>query len=53
MKGEGRVAEESGERLEGEPETAPPRDRGGDQDEFKITIRKLELPVRPRGVLAE
>ena len=21
--------------------------------EFKITVRKLELPVRPRGVLAE
>jgi hypothetical protein len=22
-------------------------------DEFKLTIKKLELPVRPRGVLAE
>ncbi|HEX3344277.1 MAG TPA: hypothetical protein VHS09_06875 [Polyangiaceae bacterium] len=22
-------------------------------DEFKLTIRKLEMPVRPRGVLAE
>jgi len=22
-------------------------------DEFQITIRKLEMPVRPRGVLAE
>jgi hypothetical protein len=22
-------------------------------DEFKITVRKLELPVQPRGVLAE
>jgi hypothetical protein len=21
--------------------------------EFKLTVRKLELPVRPRGVLAE
>jgi hypothetical protein len=21
--------------------------------EFKVTVRKLELPVRPRGVLAE
>ena len=21
--------------------------------EFKITVRKLEMPVRPRGVLAE
>ncbi|HVV48126.1 MAG TPA: hypothetical protein VHO06_00565 [Polyangia bacterium] len=28
---------------------------GGAQDdgEFKIEIRKLEVPVRPRGVLAE
>ena len=22
-------------------------------DEFKITVRKLEIPVHPRGVLAE
>ena len=25
----------------------------GADDEFRVTIRKLELPVRPRGVLAE
>ena len=24
-----------------------------DEREFKVTVRKLELPVRPRGVLAE
>ena len=24
-----------------------------DEDEFKLTVRKLEMPVRPRGVLAE
>jgi hypothetical protein len=30
-----------------EPEVAPP------PDEFRLTIRKLEMPVRPRGVLAE
>jgi hypothetical protein len=24
-----------------------------DKGEFKITVRKLEMPVRPRGVLAE
>ena len=23
------------------------------EDEFKVTVRKLERPVRPRGVLAE
>jgi hypothetical protein len=22
-------------------------------DEFRLTVRKLEMPVRPRGVLAE
>ncbi len=22
-------------------------------DEFKVTVKKLELPVKPRGVLAE
>jgi hypothetical protein len=25
----------------------------GDDGDFKVTVRKLELPVRPRGVLAE
>ncbi len=24
-----------------------------DDDDFAITVRRLELPVRPRGVLAE
>ena len=52
MKGEGSVAGEAVERLEAEPE-ASPQGRAGDDGEFKITIRKLELPVRPRGVLAE
>jgi hypothetical protein len=28
------------------------RETDGD-DEFKLTVRKLEMPVRPRGVLAE
>lgn len=52
MEGEGFSAGEAVERVEGEPETAPQR-RAADDGEFKITIRKLELPVRPRGVLAE
>ena len=26
---------------------------GNGGGEFKLTVRKLELPVRPRGVLAE
>jgi hypothetical protein len=25
----------------------------GGEGEFKLTVRKLEMPVRPRGVLAE
>ncbi len=25
----------------------------GEEGEFKLKIRKLEMPVRPRGVLAE
>ncbi len=30
------------------------RDEGqADASEFKLTVRKLEMPVRPRGVLAE
>ena len=24
-----------------------------DEGEFKVTVRKLEMPVRPRGVLAD
>jgi hypothetical protein len=32
-----------------EPKAADAPDEG----EFKLTIRKLEMPVRPRGVLAE
>jgi hypothetical protein len=34
---------------DGAPVPAPTEDAG----EFKIEIRKLEVPVRPRGVLAE
>jgi hypothetical protein len=30
---------------------APQKDLG--EGEFKVTVRKLEMPVRPRGVLAE
>jgi hypothetical protein len=32
---------------------APAPATGDDAGEFKIEIRKLEVPVRPRGVLAE
>jgi len=53
MKGEGCLVVETAERVEGEPEGAPPIAHVAEDGEFKITIRKLELPVRPRGVLAE
>jgi hypothetical protein len=29
------------------------KDAVADEQEFKLTVRKLEMPVRPRGVLAE
>jgi len=29
------------------------QDNGAGDGEFKVTVRKLEMPVRPRGVLAE
>jgi hypothetical protein len=34
-------------------EAEVPEESRSDAGEFKITVRKLELPVRPRGVLAE
>jgi hypothetical protein len=53
MKGEGCVGGESVKGEELESETGSQRNLAVDDGEFKITIRKLELPVRPRGVLAE
>jgi hypothetical protein len=35
-----------------QPKTEPKKDTG-DDIEFKVTVRKLEVPVRPRGVLAD
>jgi len=28
-------------------------ERPSGESEFKLTVRKLEMPIRPRGVLAE
>jgi hypothetical protein len=53
MKGEGSLVVESSEGGEGQPEVSAQSAHAADDGEFKITIRKLELPVRPRGVLAE
>jgi hypothetical protein len=35
-----------------EPATTQQENTSSD-GEFKLTVRKLEMPVRPRGVLAE
>ncbi|HVV17431.1 MAG TPA: hypothetical protein VHH90_09535 [Polyangia bacterium] len=42
-------SENTNTHAEGLP--VPPSNQ--DAGEFKIEIRKLEIPVRPRGVLAE
>ena len=34
-------------------ETERDHDDAPAQGEFKVVVRKLEMPVRPRGVLAE
>ena len=34
-------------------QTENSEENGADAGEFKLTVRKLEMPVRPRGVLAE
>ena len=34
-------------------QTEKAQENGSGDGEFKVTVRKLEMPVRPRGVLAE
>jgi len=53
MTGESCHAEESAENGEMDQEATLDGRDSADDGEFQITIRKLELPVRPRGVLAE
>jgi hypothetical protein len=36
-----------------DPGTQTTTEPNPDEDEFKITVKKLEVAVRPRGVLAE
>jgi hypothetical protein len=40
--------EKAAEELTDTPQESPAA-----EGEFKVTVRKLEMPVRPRGVLAE
>ena len=53
MTGEGLRAGDVTDRGESDQETSAASGPKEDDGEFQITIRKLELPVRPRGVLAE
>jgi hypothetical protein len=38
---------------EQDPSAEAPVETSTDDDEFKITVKKLDVVVRPRGVLAE
>ncbi len=38
---------------EAEPSTQIPEESKPHDDEFKITVKKLDTVIRPRGVLAE
>jgi hypothetical protein len=40
------------EKVSKQAEETKSEDTAG-EGEFKVTVRKLEMPVRPRGVLAE
>lgn len=39
--------------LDQEPATQPSQESTPDDEEFEITVKKLDRVVRPRGVLAE
>jgi hypothetical protein len=41
---------EKNEKTEAQHDQAP---ADADGEEFQVTVKKLDLPVKPRGVLAE
>jgi hypothetical protein len=45
--------ETENKKLETDPSAEGPKELAPDDDEFKITVKKLDFAVRPRGVLAE
>jgi len=47
------TATDGSEKINRNSDVAPVAGNAADEGEFKIEIRKLEVPVRPRGVLAE
>ena len=51
---ESRPLPETDNLVPGEDTVEPQRsDESGSDGEFRVVVRKLKLPVRPRGVLAE
>ena len=47
------TSENKNSALESDNSSTPTADEAVGGDEFQLTIKKLEMPVRPRGVLAE
>ncbi len=43
----------AGDEIEEQTEETKDAAAADDAGEFKVTVRKLEMPVRPRGVLAD
>jgi len=43
----------AGDEIEEQTEETKEAAAADDVCEFKVTVRKLEMPVRPRGVLAD
>ncbi len=47
------TSEDEKSGVEDESSSPPTTNDAGGGDEFQLTIKKLEMPVRPRGVLAD
>jgi hypothetical protein len=53
MKNPNETTNETTNQASEDENTSTPSDNAVGNDEFQLTIKKLEMPVRPRGVLAE
>ena len=53
MRDENQVTTQNDEQSHDPAAEQPAQDGSGNEGEFRLTIKKLEMPVRPRGVLAE
>jgi hypothetical protein len=47
-----RIERSNHEEAETDVSAQPPQEKS-DDDDFKITVKKLDIVVRPRGVLAD